>query len=326
MKITKKQKNILIISLIVIGIMYFGIFKTFSLLPLPVQTETTLWNGINVELSSPTFDSIEDSDSFRYCDENTISNNYVLGDKLTISSSMASGRASCGSNYIKAKMIIPSGTLSVKCKYGFSIGGSGYLTEASCKIPSLDYSSKINDIKPNQGLGGWYNGFICGNGGCSLNCPGTYCPLDSKYKDILSFEKEYELTEPTEIEVWVLSNVEEGSANAEIELMFNKKEVIIYSFENNKCVAKTISPDEKTTIDFDSLEECSSNIEKPATYYRFENNECKIVNILPSQKTDYDFLTEQECEELKPTSIIWYILGIILLIIILTIVYLKVRK
>lgn len=219
------RPQVLIVLLIII-LIYIGFNYTGSLINVGSDPEVKqiIWNGIPVELTAPTFDSITSGESTPFCNDNdgdvTASNTYDANNNLILKTDISNSQGNCGANYIKATMTLPKGTLSGNCKYGFSLSDSGELDDVRCKIIPLDYSSGISNVKTNQGLGGWYEGFVCGERGCSLQCPGTYCPLDSKYKDILALEYEYFIEKPTEIEVWVLADVGEGGGHAQIELNF----------------------------------------------------------------------------------------------------------
>ncbi len=66
-----------------------------------------------------------------------------------------------------------------------------------------------------------------------------------------------------------------------------------YQFQNNQCTQITISPSEKTSNDYNTLQDCESYIKK--NYYEYENNNCTQISLTSSQVTSNDYNTLAEC-------------------------------
>jgi hypothetical protein len=87
----------------------------------------------------------------------------------------------------------------------------------------------------------------------------------------------------------------------------------VIRYEYGTCKEKEIYEDERTNLDFDTLEACNDYIENSRiTIYRLENNQCSEMKILPTERKENDFESLEECKNLvvKPLNIILIIFGI----------------
>jgi len=66
-----------------------------------------------------------------------------------------------------------------------------------------------------------------------------------------------------------------------------------YRLSNNECDKIYIKSSEKLSNDYDSLSECESNIKH--TYYRFLDNNCVVTSLYENEKTEFDYINYEDC-------------------------------
>ena len=68
----------------------------------------------------------------------------------------------------------------------------------------------------------------------------------------------------------------------------------VYELKNNQCENIYIKQSEKTSNDYNTLNECESNI--LYDFYRLEDNQCNKIKISTLQKTSNDYNNVEECQ------------------------------
>lgn len=109
----------------------------------------------------------------------------------------------------------------------------------------------------------------------------------------------------------------------------------VYRLQNNQCSFISILPSEKTSNDYNTLNECQAKITilpGEVMVYRFSDNKCSLIPILPSEKTDLDFDTKQGCEENiddeieKPNYLLYVSIGVIVIFLFVLVYFFARRK
>ena len=136
-----KRKNIFIILgivlvSIVIALILWGVFGGLSIIPLPIQTDSTVWFGVPVTITS--LGTHSQTNNFFWnakCGDDgdvTISSSFSYS---RLSTEARTSRRACESNFIQAELTILGGTLTGNCNLFATdedIGEAG----ASCNIKS----------------------------------------------------------------------------------------------------------------------------------------------------------------------------------------------
>lgn len=167
-----------------------------------------------------------------------------------MSSGMNSKR-SCSGNYIYAELEIPRGKISGTCSLVATEKQSGR-SSASCKIPSY-YSKSISYNSECSEFSHYQSGTAEQRAWWAGNCPG---PTSDSFE--LIFDN------PTNIVVVLTTDVgTSGSSSANINLNFEEytePTLNVNRFENNACSQITVLESERLENDYDTLDECETQI------------------------------------------------------------------
>ena len=271
-KINKKQKkNLAIFSGIIIAIfvlagglnlLFIGDLSVISGTEITNEIKQDTWSGIPLEVQASIFGSSSTGSGIEICgstDSNDIivNNEYSLDGTINLKSEISGNDITCGSrkNYIATKLTVPQGTMSGKCDTITSVqigaAGSGPETVGQCIIRTQSEELvRIEDraCSPDSG-----------------SCTGGGVPGGREFSDTFSVD----LAEETQIEILVTTTAH-PQASAIAEITFDYEEFVpgqdYYRFSENKCVLIELQASEVTDLDFNTLSECESNIEKPFNF------------------------------------------------------------
>lgn len=329
----KEKKKLLIIIGVSLVLLTIGILVLIYFINLPQsvlsfgdieieERQTINWNEIEVDLKAPYFGSLTSGaigtfggvitygSGLIICGDNdgkiTISNNYNLDDKLTLTSS-GSGTKGCYGNYIKAVMTLPAGTLKVDCDLS-ATDNRDWGADSYCRIDGLFRENVVSKGKPpNFGVDGGTKTktisreFTFDNPTILDMSTGGQFGLGNSYSTTITLEFiPLEITEPEE-----------------------PTDYYRFEFVDNKCTLISILPSEKTSNDYNTIGECEDNI-----VIRGCGTVASGVEDLCCQNQGFDYWDAKESQCADDEFQYWWIIigGIILMIVITSIIFIKKRN